>query len=65
VSYSKLRLTFEFLISLAILGGCWLLIVTPAAEPQGSSGAAAISTLVATYWFGRANARYSARNGDE
>jgi len=49
--YELVYLIFQFLVSLAVLVGAFLVIVTYN-EPQAIGGAVAVSTVVVTYWFG-------------
>lgn len=51
--YDMVHLCFEFLLSaLILLGGFYILIIYH--DPNISSGVVAISTLVISYWFGKA-----------
>ena len=49
--YELVYLIFQFLVSLAVLVGAFLVIVS-FQEPQAIGGAVAVTTLVVTYWFG-------------
>ena len=51
--YARLRLAFEFLITIVVLGGAGLIALTPNTTHEADSGAAAVATLVVGYWFGR------------
>ncbi len=51
--YDIVHLIFEFLISALVLTGSFTAIITYK-DPNISSGAVAIATLVISYWFGRA-----------
>jgi hypothetical protein len=50
---ARLRLTFEFTITIVVLVGAFLIALTPGTATQADSGAAAVATLVVGYWFGR------------
>ena len=49
--YELVYLVFQFLISLAVLVGAFMIIVT-FQEPQAIGGAVAVATVTVTYWFG-------------
>jgi hypothetical protein len=49
----RLRLIFEFLITLTVLTGAGTIALTPGTTHEADSGAAAVATLVVGYWFGR------------
>jgi hypothetical protein len=51
--YDIVHLVFEFLISALVLIGSFSILVVYH-DPNISSGVVAISTLVISYWFGRA-----------
>ena len=51
--YDIIHLCFEFLLSALILGGSYAILVVYR-DPNVSSGVVAISTLVISYWFGKA-----------
>jgi hypothetical protein len=51
--YDIIHLIFEFLLSALILAGGFLILVQYR-DPNVSSGVVAVSTLVISYWFGRA-----------
>lgn len=51
--YDLVHLCFEFLLSALILGGSYAILVVYR-DPNVSSGVVAISTLVISYWFGKA-----------
>lgn len=54
VMYIRLRLVFEFFITIAVLSGSFAVFIVPGTSTQADSGAAAVATLVVGYWFGRA-----------
>jgi hypothetical protein len=51
--YDIIHLCFEFLLSALILGGGFVILVQYR-DPNVASGVVAVSTLVISYWFGRA-----------
>lgn len=51
--YDIIHLCFEFLLSALILGGSYAILVVYR-DPNVASGVVAISTLVISYWFGKA-----------
>jgi hypothetical protein len=50
----RLRLCFEFILTLAVLIGAAAIALTPDASSPADSGLAALATIVIGYWFGRA-----------
>lgn len=51
--YDILHLCFEFLLSALVLAGSYAVLVVYH-DPNVSSGVVAISTLIISYWFGKA-----------
>lgn len=49
----RLRLAFEFSITVMALFGAYLIAISQATSNEADSGAAAVATLVIGYWFGR------------
>ena len=50
--YDIIHLIFEFLLSALVLSGSFAAIIQYR-DPNVSSGAVAVSTLVISYWFGK------------
>jgi len=50
--YERIRLVAQLILSLFVLTGVGIIILTPGTSVEADSGAAAVSTLVVTYWFG-------------
>lgn len=53
IRYDTIHLIFEFLLSGLVLTGSFAVLVVYH-DPNVSSGVVAISTLVISYWFGKA-----------
>ena len=49
----RMRLAFEFVITVMVLFGAFAVALTPGTATEADSGAAAVATLVVGYWFGR------------
>lgn len=54
--YDIIHLCFEFALSALVLGGSYAILVVYH-DPNVTSGVVAVSTLVISYWFGRARQR--------
>jgi hypothetical protein len=50
----RLRLCFEFILTLAVLMGAAAIALTPETSSAADSGLTALATIVVGYWFGRA-----------
>ena len=50
----RLRLAFEFVLTMTVLVGAFLLATSGVTSAMADSGAAALATLVVGYWFSRA-----------
>lgn len=51
--YDIIHLCFEFALSALVLGGAYAILVVYH-DPNVTSGVVAVSTLVISYWFGKA-----------
>jgi hypothetical protein len=51
IVYQRIRLIAQFLLSAIVFVGVGIVILTPGTSSEADSGAAAVVTLVVTYWF--------------